>query len=138
MFMRVLCISTHTSEKCGLAFSAEKWLLPSCQPKGYGKRARSAVLVAPRQAFRAENRPVDGLTITDLAMKTPFKMDSHGMKTWENLPGDSYLITGFDKVGQKFRLKAFSWGYASGINVWKGSKWLIRDGKRHLICRILN
>jgi hypothetical protein len=57
----------------------------------------------------------------------------NGRAEWEHLDGDSYLVTGVDRNGKRFTIRASSWRYASGINVWRGNKWLVRDGKRYLI-----
>lgn len=57
---------------------------------------------------------------------------------WTHQRGDSYLVTGVDRLGRRFRMGASNWVQASGINVWQGSRWLIRDGHRYLIQRVYN
>jgi hypothetical protein len=58
--------------------------------------------------------------------------------TWTHQEGDKYLVTGIDREGKRFYLLYNYWHVAKAINVWKGSRWLIRDGKRVLIQRIYN
>lgn len=59
-------------------------------------------------------------------------------RVWEQLDGDAYLVTGLDRAGKRFRIKTSNWAHARGINVWRGSKWLVRAGKRYLVQRITN
>lgn len=55
---------------------------------------------------------------------------------WTGQAGDRYLITGTDASGRRFRLVHDSWAWASGVNLYSGSRWLVRDGKRYLISRV--
>ena len=57
---------------------------------------------------------------------------------WTQEPGDSYAVTGTDVHGRRFSLACATWGQARGINVYRGSKWLVRDGRRILLARIFN
>ena len=57
---------------------------------------------------------------------------------WSEEDGDCYHVTGIDRNGRRFKLVCTSWFHAKGINVWQGSKWLVRDGRRYLIQRISN
>ena len=51
----------------------------------------------------------------------------------------SFVATGVDRNGKRFRITSPNWFHISCINVWRGSKWGIRaDGKRKLIQRIYN
>lgn len=61
-----------------------------------------------------------------------------GQAEWTHLPGDKYLVTGVTRHGSRVHLTFDSWFWARGINVWHGSRWLVRDGKRKLIQRIIN
>lgn len=70
-------------------------------------------------------------------MKSPFTI-VEGTKTWLSKPGDTYSVTGIDRLGTRFKITSQSYGYIKCINVWRGSKWLNRDGKRFLIQRITN
>lgn len=63
---------------------------------------------------------------------------SNGQATWLPRSGDMFVVTGTRCDGQRFTLTVKSWAHARAINVWRGSKWLLRDGKRWLIQRINN
>ena len=57
---------------------------------------------------------------------------------WHQQAGDAYHVTGVDVRGRRFKIVTTSWAYARGINVWNGSRWLVRDGRRTLIERVYN
>lgn len=59
-------------------------------------------------------------------------------KVWDSKHGDTYLVTGVDREGKRFKLSYHNWMFAKQINVWRGSKWLVRDGKRYLIQSVNN
>lgn len=61
-----------------------------------------------------------------------------GVATWDPQAGDLYVVTGRTRNGRRFRQTWASWGQASRINLWRGSRWLLRDGKRYLISRTTN
>lgn len=45
-----------------------------------------------------------------------------------------YLITGIDRSGRRFRKNCGSnLMYARAHNVWRGTLWQVKDGKRKLI-----
>jgi hypothetical protein len=69
--------------------------------------------------------------------KSPIIKDGP-QKGWTHLDGDQYAVTGIDREGKKFSLLYPDWQTAQSINVWRGTKWLIRDGKRYVIQRIYN
>lgn len=76
-------------------------------------------------------------------MNSPFSTlnasgTSGSFKTWTQHAGDRYLATGTDRAGKRFRITSASWLHIAGINIWRGKKWLVRDGKRHLIQTIFN
>ena len=58
-----------------------------------------------------------------------------GTTEWEHQSGDKYLVTGTDLRGRRFSQTYSDWLQAKGVNIAKGSKWLLRNGKRHLISR---
>jgi len=60
------------------------------------------------------------------------------MKTWSARPGDRYLVTGVTVEGKRFRIVCDTWWHACGINLYRGSRWLLRDGRRALIARVYN
>lgn len=71
--------------------------------------------------------------------KSPIKIDAHGIVSWISKEGDSYLATGINRDGTKrFKMKYTSWNYVKGINIWRGTKWLVRDGKRYIISKHCN
>jgi len=61
-----------------------------------------------------------------------------GQVNWIPQEGDTYLVTGVDVRNRRFTYSSNRWTLAQGLNVYRGSKWLIRDGKRHLIQRVYN
>lgn len=61
-----------------------------------------------------------------------------GVASWDQQAGDQYVVTGRTRDGRRFRQTWSSWRQASGINLWRGSKWLLREGKRYLISRTTN
>ena len=47
----------------------------------------------------------------------------------------SYEVTGVDRAGKRFKIVTSNPIHAFGINVWKGTLWLVREGKRTMIQR---
>lgn len=68
---------------------------------------------------------------------SPITPTSEGV-TWTEQPGDSYLVTGTLLRGGTFRRVCATWQQARCINVWRGRKYLVRAGRRHLIQTIHN
>jgi hypothetical protein len=71
-------------------------------------------------------------------LKPFIKRPGGGIITWTHMPGDTYLVTGVMRDGRRFRIPTDNWHYAQAINLWRGSKWLVRDGKRHRILAVYN
>lgn len=72
-------------------------------------------------------------------MGSPFTLDRKGNKTWIHQDGDVYVATGVDTKGKRFpAIRYRYWSMMHGINLYRGSKWLERDGKRYLIQRVWN
>jgi hypothetical protein len=69
-------------------------------------------------------------------MKSPIEK-TNGACQWQEKPGDTYLVTDIDCDGKRFR-RSGGWRWISCINVWRGSFWLVRDGRRFLIRRVFN
>lgn len=60
------------------------------------------------------------------------------MGSWVQIAGDSYLVTGVDRRGKRFKIRCATWQHADCINVWQGTKWLLRNGKRIKIQSVCN
>ena len=67
----------------------------------------------------------------------PFTLKD-GKKYWEHQAGDYYAVTGVTARGKRFSVQCSSWAHARGVNVYKGNKWLVRNGRRRLIQSISN
>ena len=63
---------------------------------------------------------------------------TNGTASWMAKAGDSFIVTGTRMDGERFTIRTKHWWHARTINVWRGSKWLVRDGRRWLIQRITN
>ena len=71
-------------------------------------------------------------------MNSPIKKEADGSVTWDHQEGDTYLATGINIYGERFRISNTSWRYISQINLYRGNKWLYRKGKRYLLQRTIN
>ena len=49
-----------------------------------------------------------------------------------------YHVTGIDRYGKRFKIETTNPYYADGINLYRGSVWLVENGKRTLIKRVYN
>ncbi len=63
---------------------------------------------------------------------------SDGRQEWTELPGDKCIVTGVTVDGKRFKLYFINWYSAKAINLWRGSKWIYRNGKRILLQRVTN
>ena len=72
-----------------------------------------------------------------IELGNPFYLHE-GKQCWTATAGDRYDVTGMDRNGKRFSMQYKDWRYASQINVWRGSYWLVRGGKRWLINRVYN
>lgn len=71
--------------------------------------------------------------------KSPITKDKNGIVRWEQCnETDSYMATGVDRDGKRFVKTAKEWKWIAGINLWRGTKWLVRDGKRYVISKHYN
>ena len=57
---------------------------------------------------------------------------------WIHKQGDVYVATGVDVAGKRFSIRSENWHRIRGINIYRGSRWLLRAGKRCLLQRIFN
>ena len=73
-----------------------------------------------------------------MSRSSPIKDTPLGQQ-WLPEKGDVYVVTGVLVNGSRFKpIRTASWPYARGINLYRGSRWLERDGKRYLINRVYN
>jgi hypothetical protein len=58
---------------------------------------------------------------------------------WIHQQGDRYVVTGVDTRGRRFTpIHTDNPVHADGINLYRGSLWGVRNGKRTLIRRVWN
>lgn len=71
-------------------------------------------------------------------MKSPIKK-VNGVAEWEHKQGDMYVATGVCPRGKRRgSVTGNSWFHIKRINLYRGSRWLLRGGKRYLIERVIN
>lgn len=69
----------------------------------------------------------------------PITHNSDGTASWIHQEGDMYVATGVDTRGRRFKpVRSYLWAYINGINLYRGTKWLERDGKRYRIQTVWN
>lgn len=68
----------------------------------------------------------------------PFTVMPNGTVTWVHRDTDRYAVTGVDVYGDRFSLTYSRYATAACINLYRGSRWLVRNGKRYLIDRVHN
>jgi hypothetical protein len=61
-----------------------------------------------------------------------------GKKNWVHIQGDVYVVTGIDCSRIRFQVFTQNWLHAKSINVFRGTRWLLRGGKRWMIERVFN
>ena len=62
----------------------------------------------------------------------------HGYLPGLNMNNIEYAVTGVTTDGKRFRLSYSSIMQALGINLYRGSVWEVKNGKRKLIKRVYN
>lgn len=70
-------------------------------------------------------------------MPSPFTSTPDGV-AWTHQPGDFYLVTGHTRSGKRFRFQTDKWPVASALNIYRGTKWLVRANRRFRILSIHN
>lgn len=51
----------------------------------------------------------------------------------------TFLVTGIDRNGKRFKIESSSYEYACMINLWNGSVWaVLENNKRKLLKRVIN
>lgn len=68
---------------------------------------------------------------------SPLKTEN-GVTSWDVHPNDKYLVTGVDRSLKRFRMESTNFSFLRHINLWRGTKWLIRNGKRFKISTVYN
>lgn len=63
---------------------------------------------------------------------------ANGEIAWTHEAGDSYLVTGTDVYGKKFSIKCGTWFTAKCINLYRGNKYLVRNGKKIKLQSVYN
>ena len=72
-------------------------------------------------------------------MTSPITHNPDGTATWIHHKDDLYVATGVDTRGKRFKpIRCKHWHYINGINLYRGTKWLERDGKRYRIQTLWN
>lgn len=69
-------------------------------------------------------------------MKSPIER-SNGRAEWTPIAGDTYVVTGVTTDGRRFRRQG-PWSTIGQINLWRGNRWLLRDGRKYLIQSVTN
>lgn len=72
------------------------------------------------------------------SIQNPDIIKENGQIYWTHKPTDSYLATGKDINGKQFKIASPNYNYVSRINIFNGSIWLVRNGKRIRIRHITN
>lgn len=68
----------------------------------------------------------------------PLEFMENGKVEWVQDKLDRYVVTGVTTCNKRFSYTYQDWPSANGINLYRGSKWLLREGKRYLIQRVWN
>lgn len=70
---------------------------------------------------------------------SPIEFSGPGRASWEHKAGDQYVITGVGPDGRRLPTLTYSnWTHAAMTNLYRGTKWLLRDGKRYKISEHYN
>jgi len=68
----------------------------------------------------------------------PITKNTDGTIAWDSMQGDRFLATGVDRYGKRFRTSSVDFKYIRCINLWRGTKWLVRNGKRYKLYSVYN
>ena len=67
------------------------------------------------------------------------RLHDDGTISWQPRPDDVFVITGTYSNGARFRpFRTRHWSYAQGVNLYRGTIWLERDGRRKRIRQVWN
>lgn len=62
-----------------------------------------------------------------------------GKITWTHRPGDRYRATGICPNGKRCKpVESDNWSHVACINLFRGTKWLIRNGQKKVIQTVWN
>lgn len=56
-----------------------------------------------------------------------------GVARWKHLPGDTYLLVGYDILGKRFTIESSDFKVINNTPCNRGHKYLIREGCKFLI-----
>lgn len=59
---------------------------------------------------------------------------TNGQASWFHDDNTRYVVTGVDVYGRRFRKTYFNWQSAQGINLHRGTKWIVREKDKHTVC----
>lgn len=68
----------------------------------------------------------------------PITKNTDGTIAWDSMQGDRFLATGVDRYGKRFRTTSVDFKFIRCINLWRGTKWLVRNGKRYKLYSVYN
>jgi hypothetical protein len=71
-------------------------------------------------------------------MSNPITVNADGQNEWTHEEGMKYAATGVDRSGKRFKIVSKSWLYISQINIWRGNKWLLHNGRKYKIQSVVN
>ena len=72
-------------------------------------------------------------------IKSPLTKNPDGSVTWVHQEGDKYVVTGTCRDGSKIDPRTFdSYQWARCINLWRGTRWLLRAGRRYKLQTVYN
>lgn len=77
-------------------------------------------------------------TLTAIKATNPITKHKDGTISWDSMQGDCYLATGVTRDGKRFRTSSADYRFIRCINLWRGTKWLVRNGKRYKLQSVYN
>lgn len=57
--------------------------------------------------------------------------ETDGIVSWVHRHGDKYRVTGVNSQGKRVSLTSGNWDHIRSVNVIKGTRWLLRNNRRH-------
>lgn len=59
---------------------------------------------------------------------------TNGQASWFHDGNTTYLVTGVTVDGKRFNQTHSNWAQANGVNLYRGSKWIMREKDKYTIC----